>query len=212
MPQIAVASWHAGIPATFELCEVEAHLQALASGRPLADVLAADTPRRRSVEPGMPRERCERRRGARRTVPDAREHGRVAWLMSWLVDLNEFSLHSSTATGWCAAFWARRGKREPHPFTGFDSRRRPAALGRRRHPTRRDRSGAPYPIYNVALNLVAGKNLAWQQRKAASFIFTPAYCGFEYRDDDDGRARGDRRRPRRSAKADDSGVTARRPA
>ncbi len=43
----------------------------------------------------------------------------------------------------------------------------------------------PYPIFNAAINLVAGKNLAWQERKAASFVFTPEYCGFEYRDDDD---------------------------
>ena len=34
------------------------------------------------------------------------------------------------------------------------------------------------------MNLVAGKKLAWQQRKAASFVFTPLYSGFEFRDDD----------------------------
>ena len=37
----------------------------------------------------------------------------------------------------------------------------------------------PYPIINAALNLVNGKELAWQTRKAAAFSFTPGSCGFE---------------------------------
>lgn len=37
----------------------------------------------------------------------------------------------------------------------------------------------PYHIINAALNLVNGKNLAWQNRKAANFVFTPRFCGFE---------------------------------
>ncbi len=35
----------------------------------------------------------------------------------------------------------------------------------------------PFPIINVALNLVAGTELAWQERKAESFVLTPLYCG-----------------------------------
>ena len=31
----------------------------------------------------------------------------------------------------------------------------------------------PYLLINTALNLVAGKELAWQDRKAESFILTP---------------------------------------
>ena len=30
-----------------------------------------------------------------------------------------------------------------------------------------------------ALNVVAGQNLAWQERKATSFVFTPKYCGYD---------------------------------
>ncbi|MEJ2399307.1 MAG: hypothetical protein P8Z67_14035, partial [Gammaproteobacteria bacterium] len=41
----------------------------------------------------------------------------------------------------------------------------------------------PYLIINAAVNLVSGKRLAWQQRKAASFTFTPKYCGYEFCDD-----------------------------
>ncbi len=35
----------------------------------------------------------------------------------------------------------------------------------------------PYPLFNTALNLVAGDDLAWQDRKAESFVLTPDYCG-----------------------------------
>src|SRR4030095_9996760 len=33
------------------------------------------------------------------------------------------------------------------------------------------------PFINTTLNLVAGNNLAWQQRKAEPFSITPLYCG-----------------------------------
>ena len=38
----------------------------------------------------------------------------------------------------------------------------------------------PYPIWGTALNLTAGEDLAWQERKAASFIYSPLYCGWDY--------------------------------
>ena len=34
-----------------------------------------------------------------------------------------------------------------------------------------------FPVVNCALNLVRGESLAWQQRKAASFTFTPLHTG-----------------------------------
>ena len=37
----------------------------------------------------------------------------------------------------------------------------------------------PFPIINTALNLVGGKNLAWQQRKAAGFAITPIHSGYQ---------------------------------
>ncbi|HEY6804382.1 MAG TPA: hypothetical protein VI306_12460 [Pyrinomonadaceae bacterium] len=42
------------------------------------------------------------------------------------------------------------------------------------------RSTAPYrmlPVINTTLNLVGGKNLAWQQRRAEPFSFTPLHSG-----------------------------------
>jgi GNAT superfamily N-acetyltransferase len=35
----------------------------------------------------------------------------------------------------------------------------------------------PLPLINTALNLVSGGELAWQDRKADSFVLTPLYCG-----------------------------------
>ena len=35
----------------------------------------------------------------------------------------------------------------------------------------------PYPLFNATLNLIAGDELAYQDRKGASFVLTPDYCG-----------------------------------
>ena len=35
----------------------------------------------------------------------------------------------------------------------------------------------PYHLINTAMNLAAGNELAWQERKAESFILSPLYCG-----------------------------------
>jgi hypothetical protein len=37
----------------------------------------------------------------------------------------------------------------------------------------------PFHVINATLNLVGGERLAWQQRKAKSFVFTPLYSGFD---------------------------------
>jgi hypothetical protein len=42
----------------------------------------------------------------------------------------------------------------------------------------------PIPIINAALNITSSRNLAWQERKAASFTFTPMYSGYEIREPD----------------------------
>jgi hypothetical protein len=38
-------------------------------------------------------------------------------------------------------------------------------------------SAKPYHVINATLNLVAGKELAWQERRAEPFAITPLYCG-----------------------------------
>src|SRR5690606_20272061 len=72
---------------------------------------------------------------------------------------------------------SRLGERRPHPFTGFD-RDDDVALADLATPKQR-----PYPIVNTAINLTTGQKLAWQHRKAGSFVFTPLYCGYEMPDE-----------------------------
>ena len=47
--------------------------------------------------------------------------GTVALAVSWLVDLNEFSLHMLYRNRLVRCFLGASRKREPNPFTGFDS-------------------------------------------------------------------------------------------
>jgi hypothetical protein len=108
--------------------------------------------------------------------------GGLAWAISWQVDLNEFSLHTFYRNRLVRCFLGASRQRKPHPFTGFDD---DDDLSFDELKKKRQGHIRPYPIFNTAINLVGGKNLAWQERKAASFIFTPEFCGFEYRDDDD---------------------------
>ncbi|HEY6508581.1 MAG TPA: patatin-like phospholipase family protein [Vicinamibacterales bacterium] len=106
----------------------------------------------------------------------------AAFVVSWVVDLNEFSLHMFYRNRLVRCFLgAPREERNANPFTGFDSDDDLALTD-----TVKMGLARPYPIFNTALNLVGGQNLAWQQRKAASFVFTPDYCGFEYRTDEQG--------------------------
>jgi hypothetical protein len=71
-------------------------------------------------------------------------------------------------------------------LTGFDVRDdlplRDLRIGPRGEATdveRPDDRGywGPFRLINTALNLVAGQELAWQDRKAESFVLTPLYCG-----------------------------------
>ena len=85
--------------------------------------------------------------------------------------------------------------RHPNPFTGFDPKDDiPLALFRKGSVPTKTETGekaakkfqekypylGPYPIICTALNVTHGERLAWQERKAESFVFTPRYCGFEF--------------------------------
>jgi hypothetical protein len=117
--------------------------------------------------------------------------GGLAWLVSRQVDLNQFSLHAMYRNRLVRCFLGASRNRRPHPFTGFDADD-DVPLWPPPKPPRVTRL-RPYPIFNAAINLVGGKNLAWQKRKAASFAFTPEYCGFEYRNDEPQRDGGEAR-------------------
>jgi hypothetical protein len=102
--------------------------------------------------------------------------------LSWRVDINLFSLYNfyRYRLTRCYLGATRAPHRKPQPFTGFDPADDIAmhTLLLRQGPTNLV-SQRPYHIVNTALNLVHGKDLEWQQRKAASFTFTPKFSGFE---------------------------------
>jgi hypothetical protein len=112
----------------------------------------------------------------------------LAVLLAWRFDVNEFSMHGFYRNRLVRCFLgaSRAQIRQPNPFTGFDSDDdMRISLLRDDPPVPKDLSRAarryhgPFLIFNTTLNLVAGKELAWQERKAASFVFTPLYCGYE---------------------------------
>jgi Patatin-like phospholipase len=100
----------------------------------------------------------------------------VCVFLSMRVNLNEFSMNLFYRNRLVRAYLgASHTTRMPNPFTGFDphDELQLKAL----------RSGqcysGPFPIINTALNVVSGKDLAWQERKAESFVLTPLRCGFD---------------------------------
>lgn len=110
----------------------------------------------------------------------------IAALLGWRLDVNEFSLHLFYRNRLVRAFLGasrpekeeKDGKdpRRPSPFTGFAPdddiflRQLTTDLGFQ----------GPYPIWGTCLNLTTGEDLAWQQRKGASFIYSPLFCGWDY--------------------------------
>ena len=110
--------------------------------------------------------------------------GAIAVLMSWRVDINEFSLHHFYKNRIVRCYMGssrEQGERDPNPFTRFDYRD-DLRLNKLDSP---EFSG-PFPIINATLNLSSGRNLAWQERKGASFIFTPVFSGYDTGLDDSG--------------------------
>jgi hypothetical protein len=103
-------------------------------------------------------------------------------LLSWRVDVNEFSIHhlyrNRLVRGYLGASVLGRNA---HPFTGFsDADDLPLAdLQIPPEEIAKDNvDDRPLPILNTSLNVVRGKELALQTRKARSFAFTPLYSGF----------------------------------
>lgn len=91
----------------------------------------------------------------------------------FFVDINRFSLHGAYRDRLIRAYLGASrepGTRRPNPFTGFDDQDNLelAAL----------RGNRPLHVLNSALNLVHGRELAWQDRKAESFTFSTLHCGY----------------------------------
>jgi hypothetical protein len=111
----------------------------------------------------------------------------VAIGLSMTVDINEFSMHHfyKNRLVRCYLGASRADDRQANPTTGFDaSDDQTLASFRIKDQSEVDQKpqtyNGPLPIINATLNLVHGDNLAWQQRKAASFFWTPLFSGFEF--------------------------------
>jgi hypothetical protein len=101
----------------------------------------------------------------------------ICVLFAWRVDINEFSLHAFYRNRLTRCYLgASNSSRRPNPFTGFDEKDANIAMS-----DLLPHKGyyGPYPIFCTALNLTRGQDLAWQERKATSFVFTPLYSGYD---------------------------------
>jgi hypothetical protein len=114
----------------------------------------------------------------------------VFLLFGWRVDINEFSMHAFYRNRLSRCYLgATNVHRRPNPLTGLDewdtkglnlsrfSRTRPPKPRKEEEPQEGPYEG-PFPIFCATLNLTFGEDLAWQERKAASFMFTPLYSGY----------------------------------
>lgn len=106
----------------------------------------------------------------------------TGYYVSHQIDLNAFSLHGLYRNRLVRAYLGASreknstgGERKPNPFTGFDKADNIAM--NKLWPLRPAIPRGPLHVVNMALNLVAGKNLAWQERKADSFTVSPLHSG-----------------------------------
>jgi hypothetical protein len=104
----------------------------------------------------------------------------AAVIVSWRVNINEFSIHHAYRNRLVRCYLgASVRNRDAQPFTGFSESDDPP-LGKLQIPpgSTEQKDGRPLPILNTSLNVVRGKELALQTRKARSFAFTPLHAGF----------------------------------
>ncbi len=112
-------------------------------------------------------------------------------LFGFRVDINAFSLNPFYRNRLTRCYLgASNSRRDPSPLTGFDDRdtrgmqisrllpRTPRAMAEGNERPDFVPYTGPFPIICTTLNLTFGEDLAWQERKAASFAFTPLYSGY----------------------------------
>ena len=109
----------------------------------------------------------------------------VSVVASYWINVNRFSLHAVYRNRLIRAFLgaARASRREtgkthsnPDPFTGIDQADN-LTLKSIWPPAGHGGGRCLFHVVNTALNVVASKNLAWQERKAEPFVMTPLACG-----------------------------------
>jgi len=142
-------------------------------------------------EPATDREKVYAEYWAQLAAQKNTAKGMVMWMaillllaafLSWRVDLNEFSMQLLYRNRLvrCYLGATRVDGRRPDPFTGFDGKDDLLLSEFRAHPG--DGYCGPFPIINTALNYTHGHRLAWQERKAESFVFTPLCSGYEFQE------------------------------
>ncbi len=121
----------------------------------------------------------------------------VAALFGWRVDINDFSMHTFYRDRLARCYGgATNPNRRPNRFTGFTRDDRDLRMDQllplgytmrdeRGHPALDDNGEpivgkykGPFPIICTSINLTMGEDLAYQERKASSFSFTPLFSGF----------------------------------
>ncbi len=102
----------------------------------------------------------------------------IALFLPLRVNINEFSIHHfyKNRLVRCYLGAGNAKERRPNRFTGFDSE--DDINLKDLHAQAKDPYLGPYAIVGTTLNLNAGSELAQQERKGASFIFSPLFCGF----------------------------------
>ncbi len=118
--------------------------------------------------------------------------GLIAGIMALRIDVNIFSMNLLYRNRLIRCYLGAGrnvAERRPNRFTGFDptddmlltefdatntNTESPDS------PAHKRPYKGPYPLICAALNITHGERLAWQERKAESFVFTPKFCGYEY--------------------------------
>lgn len=112
--------------------------------------------------------------------------GFVTLVFGFTLDINEFSMHSFYRNRLTRCYLgASNLHRDPSRITGFDDRDTRGLQIARLRPDGASSDGkpnlypGPFPIFCCSMNITHGEDLGWQERKAASFAFTPLYSGYD---------------------------------
>lgn len=109
--------------------------------------------------------------------------GVLIYAAAHVLSINRYSLHGLYRNRLVRAFLgASRNEKErdktKNAFTDFDGRDSPLLQELWEHDvTPTGTHWKPFHVISGALNLVSSKNLAWQERMAAPFTFSPLHCG-----------------------------------
>jgi hypothetical protein len=101
----------------------------------------------------------------------------IAFLASYYVNINRFSLHALYRNRLIRAFLGASNteRRRPNRFTGFDQADNIAM--HELWPPKSDSVWQPFHVVNIALNVVSARRLAWQERMARPFTVSPLHSG-----------------------------------